>query len=367
MSRRLHQAAVTLIASVALVACQRNSLRIDGDIKNLPDGPITLARLDSTFHWQPVDTAQSRNGRFTFDGRVSLPQAECVVLSVANQNMVVFAGNDNVYMTGNALRPEDIEVTGSSLNDDLVNFANNVPGKERLAQIMAQLAVMGPDVDRREELNDEVVEIQKSQLDYIRRCIYDNATSPLGPFILFNNMSLFSFEEVETFLATFKRSMPTHPYIHFLEREINNRREQNEALKRVQLGCPAPDFPLTSNPDDTLRLSSLRGKIVLLDFWTPADIRSRKNNETIAAVNSKFSQMGLEVVGVAINTDSVGWRNAISSDKLPGHQLLDDGSISALYGISTVPTSFLIDKVGNIVSRDKTGNIFDDLGTQIRK
>lgn len=366
MRRRLYTA-VAVIATVALTSCQRNSLRIEGDIKNLPDGPMTIATLDSTFHWQPVDTTEVQNGKFVFDNSLALPQPECLILSVGNQNMIVFAGNDNVYMSGNALRPEDISVSGSKLNDDLLDFAHNVPGKERLAQIQAQLSTMGPDVDRREELSDEAHEIENTQLEYIKRKISDNAASPLGPFILFNNMSLFSYEEVESFQSLFKANMPTHKYVHFLENELAARRAQNEALKRVEIGCKAPDFVLSAVGTDTLRLSSLNGKIILLDFWASWNEKSRKNNETIAAVNAKFSKVDLEIIGVSIDSCAADWVAAVKADNLPGHQIIDDGSIATLYGITTVPASFLIDKSGIIVSKDKAGNIFDDLGKEISK
>lgn len=125
---------------------------------------------------------------------------------------------------------------------------------------------MYPDVDRQEELTDEAHEIEKTQLEYIKRKITDNADSPLGPFILFNNMSLFSYEEVESFQSLFRANIPTHKYVHFLENELIARRAQNEALKRVEIGCKAPDFVLSTNGSDTLRLSSLNGKIILLDL-----------------------------------------------------------------------------------------------------
>ncbi len=328
---------------------------------------MTIAMLDSTFHWQPVDTTEVHNGRFVFDNAIALPQPECLILNVANQNLVLFAGNDNVYMSGNALRPEDIKVSGSELNDALLDFAQNVPGKERLAQIQAQLSAMVPDVDRQEELSDEAREIEKTQLEYIRHKITENAGSPLGPFILFNNMSLFSYDDVESFQSLFRTSIPTHKYVHFLENELIARRAQNEALKRVEIGCKAPDFAIRVNGSDSLRLSSLNGKIILLDFWASWDEKSRKNNETIAAVKSKFSKVDLEIIGVSIDTCAADWDAAVKADKLPGLQLIDDGSIAALYGITTVPASFLIDKSGVIVSKDKVGNIFDDLGKEISK
>lgn len=367
MSGRL-SVAVVAMASVALASCQRNSLRIEGDVKNLPDGPMTLAILDSSFHWQTVDTTEVRDGKFEFSGRMTLEQPECVVLSIGNQNMVVFAGNDDICMRGNALKPEDIEVCGSPLNETLVEYTRAMPGRERLAQIMAQMAAMGGDVDKREELTDEMHGIEKAQMEYIRRAIADNAETPLGPFLLFNNMGLFSYDEVESFQSAFRRAMPTHKYVRFLDQQLSAKQKINEALKRVELGRLAPDFVLLNEQGDSVRLSSLRGSVVLLDFWASWCAPCRKNNKTVVAVYNKFASKGLEVVGVSVDKVRADWLAAKEQDQLPGIQLLDNGSIAQTYGVRRIPASFLIDEAGVIVSKDSdNGNIFDDLEKRLTK
>ena len=367
MSGRLSMAVVA-VASVALASCQRNSLRIEGDVKNLPDGPMTLALLDSSFHWQIVDTAEVRDGRFVFSGGVNLEQPECVVLSIGNQNMVVFAGNDDVCMKGNALKPEDIEVCGSPLNKTLAEYTQGMPGCDRLAQIMAQMAAMGGDVDKREELTEEMHGIEKAQMDYIRHAIADNAATPLGPFLLFNNMGLFSYDEVESFQSAFRKAMPTHKYVRLLDQQLAARRQINEALKRVELGRLAPDFVLLNEQGDSVSLCSLRGSVVLLDFWASWCAPCRKNNKTVVEVYKKFASKGLEVVGVSVDKDRADWLTAKEQDQLPGIQLIDNGGVAQAYGVQRIPASFLIDETGVIVSKDSdNGNIFDDLEKRLTK
>lgn len=360
--------AAVVVASVALASCQRNSLRIEGDVRNLPDGPMTLALLDSSFHWQAVDTTEVREGKFVFSGGVNLEQPECVVLNIGNQNMVVFAGNDDVCMKGNALKPEDIEVCGSPLNKTLVKYTQGMPGRDRLAQIMAQMAALGGDVDKREELTEEMHGIEKAQMDYIRHAIADNAATPLGPFLLFNNMGLFSYDEVESFQSAFRKAMPTHKYVRFLDQQLAARRQISEALKRVELGSLAPDFVLLNEQGDSVSLSSLRGSVVLLDFWASWCAPCRKNNKTVVEVYKKFASKGLEVVGVSVDKDRADWLTAKGHDGLPGIQLIDNGGVAQTYGVQRIPASFLIDETGVIVSKDSdNGNIFDDLEKRLTK
>lgn len=347
---------------VVLTSCQRNSLRIEGRLDNLADGPIYLSVLDSSLNWKKVDTSMVEGGVFCFDGGLSFDEPECMVLSVGNQNMSLFAANDNVFMSGNVLRPEDIKVSGSKTNDALVAFAKGIPDMDRLRRIEVRLAAMGNDIDRQEDLLAEALSIKEQQLTYIRNYMTDNATSPVAPFILFNNISRFSFDEVSSFLTAFQKVNPDHKYVRLLSKVVSERAALNKELEKLEVGRPAPDFALPNAAGDTVSLSSFRGKMVLVEFWSSDDGESRRANETIVEVYRKFASKGLEVVCVSTDTDREAWLAAIQQDGLPGHQLIDDGSAASKYVVRNLPFSVLIDENGNIVSKDNGAvGVFDNI------
>lgn len=360
---------VTSLAAVALASCQCNSLRIEGDVSNLPDGPIYLSVLDTTLHWTRVDTANVNNGHFTFRG-VGLDDEECLILTSGSQNMVVFAGNSDITLKGNALRPEEIKVSGSDINDKLIEFTESVPGRMRLSQIVAQLSTTTNNVDKQEELSKEAQEIKKAQLDYIRQSILDNASSALGPFLLLNHIGLFSFDEAQAFSDAFKKTpVGGHKYVRLIDSELSKHLQQYEASKRTEIGQPAPEINLADAKGDTTTLRSLRGTVTLITFWKAEDDACRKSNHTIVETFNKFADKGLSVVFISTDNDPREWAAAVAEQGLKGIQLIDqDAQAAHAYDVKAVPASFLIDEDGIIVSKDVEGdNIFADIEARMRK
>lgn len=329
---------------------------------NLPDGTISLSTLDSTLHWTPIGTATVEHGHFEF--AKGLPASkECAILSIGNQNIVVFLDESSIQMSGNALRPEDIKVSGSDLNDKLVDFTRGIPGKERLSQIQALLGTTANNIDEREELKEEMRTIEKTQVEYIRKSILDNANSPVGPFILFNYMGLFTYEEALAFERTFTECIPGHKYVSYLGIELAKHEELNEIRKRVEIGKTAPDFGLPNAEGDTIWLKSLRGDVVLIDFWELDDEMSQKNNEIVSETYKKFADKGFTVINVAISADIAKWKETIKAENLAGNQVIDEkGEIARLFAVDKIPASYLIDENGEIVSKDVDNkNIFADI------
>ncbi|MGN0028803.1 MAG: redoxin domain-containing protein [Marinilabiliaceae bacterium] len=367
MTRR--PAFVASLAMVALTACQCNYLRIEGDVANLPDGLIYLSALDTTLHWSAIDSTRVENGHFLFSGNTRLGDEECVILTSGDQNMVVFTGNANISIEGNALRPEEIKVSGSRINDKLIEFTNGVPGKERLNQIAALLGSTINNVDKQEELNEEVNAIKKAQADYIRKAVVRNSSSALGPFILLNHIGLFTFDEARSFVETFKVSIGNHKYVELIDRELNRHRILYEAQKRTEIGQHAPEIRLPNEKGDTTSLSSLRGNVVLIDFWRPGDDACRKNNQIAMETFNKFAAKGFSVVSISTDGDSALWAKAIRDEGLKGVQLIDkEGEIAELYAVRSLPASFLIDEDGIIVAKDVEGeNIFTDIEARMNK
>ncbi len=360
---------VLSVALVCLTSCQRSSLRIQGSLSYAPEGDIYLSVLDSSLKWINVDTAHVKEGNFTFDKPFVLEDAECFLLTLGNQHMIVFASNsDDVSMSGNLLQPETIVVTGSKLNDKLVDFMKNVPGHVRLTQLQTLVGTIGNDVDRKEDLLAEIRGIEKEQLGYIRFCVAENVSNPLGPFILLNNLSFFSYDEVNSYLSDFKQTLPNHKYVKMLDATLAALYEKNEALKRLQVGLEAPDFVLPNEQGDTLRLSSLRGSLVILNFWMSSEPKCRKDNESLRDAYAKLNSKGVEMVCVGVNSNFDDWVQAKRDDRMPGYQLIDkDGSVAHLYCIAEVPSCFIIDENGIIVSKDEySKGLFDDVNSRIK-
>ncbi len=125
---------------------------------------------------------------------------------------------------------------------------------------------------------------------------------------------------------------------------------------QLKFGYDAPDIALPSINGDTIHLSSLKGKVVLLDFWASWCGPCRASNKKLVKLYPKFKDKGFEIFGVSFDENSQNWKKAVQKDKINWPQVHDGGGWDAPTAISwqieVIPTSYLINKEGKLIAMD---------------
>lgn len=136
--------------------------------------------------------------------------------------------------------------------------------------------------------------------------------------------------------------------------------QQVEVERKTAIGSLAPEIALM-DPDGKIRkLSSLEGKVVLIDFWASWCGPCRKENPNVVAMYKKYHDKGFEIYSVSLDKERNSWLAAIAKDNLIWPDHVSDlkywkSAGAAAYGVTSIPFTVLIDQKGKIVAKKLRG------------
>ncbi len=114
----------------------------------------------------------------------------------------------------------------------------------------------------------------------------------------------------------------------------------------------APDFALKNPDGKVIKLSDFRGKVVVLNFWGTWCPPCRQELPDFVRVYNNYRNKGMEILGIAVNSKESEVKAMIAEYKITYPVCMGDPKVESLYGgIRAVPTTIIIDRKGNIVSR----------------
>jgi peroxiredoxin len=127
--------------------------------------------------------------------------------------------------------------------------------------------------------------------------------------------------------------------------------KENIATPDLAIGKAAPDITLNDANGASRKLSDLKGKVVILQFWASWCNPCRKENPNVLALYNKYKSQGLDIYSVSLDIDKAAWEKGIKDDGLVWANHVSDlkkwsSAPVVTYGVNATPTMFLLDKEG---------------------
>ena len=345
---------VSLTTAVMLCACQSSKVKISGrfvgnDAKDVyleQVLPLTQSVIDSAV----LD--KDGNYRFELKGVAKTPSLYNIIYN-GERIPLFLAGGEKLSLNSVGSVVRNYTVEGSKESELLRQFYQAfVSGAQRLDNIASQFAKATLSEEDRQalvkEYTAEYYRIRREQL----RFIIENKASLAAVYALYQRLPgdtyLFNGDSDVVYYRTvaeaIEQTYPESPYLQSLMGEIA-RMDARISLSSQITEAGYPDLELSDIYGKKVRLSSLAGKVVLLDFWSAEP----GNSNTLNA----------EVYQVAIDTSKPLWISAVQEQQLPWVSVSDlrgrASSSLGLYNVQKLPANFLIDKEGNIVGKDIYG------------
>ena len=168
----------------------------------------------------------------------------------------------------------------------------------------------------------------------------------------------------ERLSARYPDNLQTRKLVSYVDKLRLSQGAAAPGQQRVTVGQTAPDISLPNTKGETVNLSSLKGKYILLDFWASWSDVSKLNTENLNKLYWKFRYNNFVVYQVALEENETAWKNAVKAQKIPWVSVSDlklwSSSAAEAYGVRSLPASFLISPDFKVVDINLSAEKLDD-------
>ncbi|WP_319499611.1 TlpA disulfide reductase family protein [uncultured Draconibacterium sp.] len=372
-------------ALLVLGGCKKEKeFTIRGKITHAEDQTIVLEELHTNTLKKIAETTINKKGEFEISAMTGIPTFYLLKL------------NDQSFITLLVDSAETVTVEADAANFDREYHVEGSPGSVQVKLLDSKLKETRHKLDSIRSLDnlykgnpeydsarplwaEEYDSIVNEQIEFSTDFVRENPFSMASVLALYqkfgNEDASFIIRDLQVMKTAASALNSIYPKSEQVQALYNNtlqivREKQAVDMKKFiqEQGDNSPDIVLPNPDGDEVALSSLRGKVVLLQFWAAVDRGSRIQNPVLVEAYKKYKRKGFEIYQVSVDVNRAEWVDAIDQDKLTWINVGDmAGSkmAAAVYNVQSVPFNYLLNEEGEIVAKNLKGPALDKALAQL--
>lgn len=378
---------IVLVMGLLLLSCneaKKEGFTLNGTLQNAKNGTKIVLLPFAKYQTKPEFETTIENGTFRLEGNVPEPRMYHLVVGDKDDFYFVMIENSEMELTGNldeissnndnktSYKFDDIKISGSESNDyfyEQYSFRDALNNQHtKISEDYKDVSKMLGEarVSKNKEKMDSIMQLErykayaKAEKDFFTaveqgyvKVIEANKETFWGPLMMLTLYSYFTPEQRPDFEKMSKVAQESY-YGKMLEKELY---PVNRAGEKV------PDFTTIDQEGNKYALNDLikDKKVVLIDFWASWCAPCRKELPNVKSNYEKYAEQGFEVIGISIDKDPKAWKKALKDEQMPWPNF-NDNEVAALYKVSSIPATYLIDGNGKLIADNIRG---EELGIKL--
>lgn len=366
------------LAIISIASCKNNSVHITGTLVNPVKGNyIYLDELLSS-EMKSVDSVKiPEDGTFSFKREIKSPAFYVLKIDDRNFLTMLLTPGEKLKLNSNYDSLNyPVSVTGSEGTELMTEYnrkLRNTIGKLTSLSNIYRQNVNNPNLPLVIQSLDSIAQTYLDDINsYTKSYIDNNSTSLVSLIALYQQVApnvyvLNPSKDYKYYLKVDSTLTILYPdyepvkTLHEQVRELLSEAETQEVKTNpAGEGAEAPDIVLPSPQGDTIKLSSTRGSVVLLDFWASWCSPCRQENPNLVQAYNTYHRKGFQIYQVSLDKTKEAWMKGIEDDQLGKWIHVSDikywnSQAAKLYKIESIPSNFLLDRQGRIIATNLRG------------
>ncbi len=375
------QRIIILYLLVLSIGCSSNKTEISGLIEGGDGETITLERLDVNRTFLIDSLTTKKDGSFSIKTKLEEPELYILKNELGEIVNLLLAPGEKVFIsTRSESFGRGYQVTGSEESENIRLLVNHLNRTRSDIDSLLNVAdsIDSPESPQMNLLRTAYSQIIIKQKRYTIKYLVENMTSLSSVYALYQKYdeetmilgSESDFQYFKTVADSLEMVHPNSSLTKSLRSDIENREAQyNQAIKVNTLLSLADevtgmvDLTIPDRDGEELSLSSLKGKVIMVAFWASGNQASVQALLQLQPIYNTYHNRGFEVYAISLDNNKISWMSAVDFNEFEWINVSElsypNSKTDLLYNVSVLPTTFLINREGDIVAKNLFGRTLE--------